>query len=193
MPILKREPDASPADVFGLSPEDFPWWVARVRSRLEKALARHLLPHGVPFYLPQSEQVVRRGNRSFTSYLPLFAGYVFFRGKREERIVALQSQVVSEILEVRDQDRLEGELIQLRRLQLSGASLVPLPSFAPGDPVVVTEGPFRGYEGVVVRDRGRSRLIVSISLLRKAVAVELGAFALAPAAARRPGSSAAVA
>ena len=193
MPILKREPDASPADVFGLSPEDFPWWVARVRSRQEKALARHLLPQGVPFYLPQSEQVVRRGNRSFTSYLPLFSGYVFFRGKREERIVALQSQVVSEILEVRDQDRLESELDQLRRLQLSGASLVPVPSFAPGDPVVVTEGPFRGYEGVVVRDKGRSRLIVSISLLRKAVAVELGVFALAPAAARRPGSSAAVA
>ncbi len=193
MAILKREPEFFPEGLFEFDTADHPWWVARVRSRHEKALARHLLPFGVPFYLPQSEQLVRRGNRTFTSYLPLFSGYVFFRGKREERIVALQSQVVSEVLAVRDQDRLEAELLQLRRLQLSGASLVPLRTFAPGESVVVTEGPFRGYEGVVVRDKGKSRLIVSISLLRKAVAVELRADALMSSAARRLGSSAAVA
>jgi len=193
MAILRREPEIFPEGLFEFPAADHPWWVARVRSRHEKALARHLLPFGVPFYLPQSEQTVRRGNRSFTSYLPLFSGYVFFRGRREERLVALQSQVVSEILEVRDQDRLEGELLQLRRLQLAGASLVPLRSFSPGECVVVTEGPFRGYEGIVVRDKGKSRLIVSISLLRKAVAVELSAGALMSSATRRLGSSAAVA
>ncbi|MGH9444075.1 MAG: transcription termination/antitermination protein NusG [Thermoanaerobaculia bacterium] len=193
MAILKREPEIFPEGLFDLETDASPWWVARVKSRHEKALARHLLPFEVPFYLPQSEQVVRRGNRSFTSYLPLFSGYVFFRGSRSERLVALQSQVVSEILEVRDQDRLEAELLQLRRLQLSGASLIPLRTFAPGEAVVVTDGPFRGYEGVVVRDKGRTRLIVSISLLRKAVAVELSAHALAPSAIRRSGSSAAVA
>lgn len=193
MAILKREPEFFPDGLFEFDKADHPWWVARVRSRHEKALARHLLPFGVPFYLPQSEQLVRRGNRTFTSYLPLFSGYVFFRGNREERIVALQSQVVSEVLAVRDQDRLEAELLQLRRLQLSGASLVPLRTFAPGEAVVVTEGPFRGYEGIVVRDKGKSRLIVSISLLRKAVAVEMRADALMSSSTRRLGSSAAVA
>ena len=179
MAILRHEPELFPEGLFELSAIDQPWWVARVRSRHEKALARHLLPHGVPFYLPQSERYVRRSGRSFTSYLPLFPGYVFFRGDRSSRLVALQSQVIHEILSVDDQARLSDELRQLRSLQEAGVPIVPVPSFFPGDGVLVTEGPFRGYSGIVLREKGHSRLIVSISFLRKAVAVELEAYALA--------------
>lgn len=191
MAILKREPELFPEGLFELEAADHPWWVARVRSRHEKVLARHLLPFGVPFYLPQSERRIRRGGRTFVSFLPLFPGYVFFRGGRQERIVALQSQVVTGILTVHDQAELVSELTQLRRLQETGASIFPVRAFAPGEAVVVTGGPFRGYAGVVLCDKGRSRLTVSISLLRKAVAVELSADALAVD--RRLGSRAAVA
>jgi hypothetical protein len=36
-----------------------PWWVAHVKSRQEKTLARHLQPLGIPYYLPQREQKIR--------------------------------------------------------------------------------------------------------------------------------------
>jgi hypothetical protein len=39
---------------------------------------------------------------------------------------------------------------------------------------------FAGYSGVVVREKGRDRLIVQISLLRTAVAVELDREILRP-------------
>ena len=191
MAILKREPELFPEGLFELPAADHPWWVARVRSRHEKVLARHLLPFDVPYYLPQSENRTRRANRSFVSHLPLFPGYLFFRGDRRARVIALQSQVVTDILTVHDQSLLAAELHQLRLLQQSGASILPVRSFFPGDGVLVTEGPFRGYSGVVLREKGYSRLIVSISFLRKAVAVEFEAFALA--ADRRLGSRAAVA
>jgi transcription antitermination factor NusG len=191
MAILKRGPEIFPEGLFELKAAEHPWWVARVRSRHEKLLARHLVPFGVPFYLPQTERRVRRGGRSFISFLPLFPGYVFFRGGRQERVVALQSQVVTGILTVHDQGRLGAELKQLRLLQESGASISPVRSFVAGEAVVVTDGPFRGYAGVILREKGRSRLMVSISLLRKAVVVEVGAEALA--ADRRLGSRAAVA
>jgi transcriptional antiterminator NusG len=180
MPILKREPDANPEEIFGLSSEDFPWWVAHVRSRQEKLLVRHLAPLGVPSFLPQHERRVHRAGRTFVSYLPLFPGYVFLRGRREERVRALRSQLLVQVIEVPDQELLAFELAQIRRLQEAGASLSPCSFLAPGDVVRVTEGPFEGYKGVVVQEKGTMRLVVSVSLLRKAVAVEFDREVLAP-------------
>jgi transcription antitermination factor NusG len=172
MPLLKWTSDLFPSELFGLSPRDFPWWVAHVRSRQEKALSRHLLPLEVPFYLPQREKRVRRAGRTFVSYHPLFPGYLFFRGSAAERSTALRSNLIVKVLEVRDQDLLASELLQIRQLQEAGASLVPYSDVVPGDAVRVTDGPFRGYLGVVTRIQGRTRLLVSISMLRQAVAVE---------------------
>src|SRR5581483_11317320 len=107
-----------------------PWWVAHVKSRQEKLLARHLREHGVAVYLPQMEKKTRRAGRTLISYLPLFSGYVFFRGERDARLVALKSNVVVNLLEPADQDEISAELKQLRDLQLSDAELVPHPFVA---------------------------------------------------------------
>jgi transcription antitermination factor NusG len=53
-----------------------------------------------------------------------------------------------------------------------------------GDVVRVAEGPFRGYTGTVVRDLGRLRLIVTVSMLRQSVAVEFDREKLGLASAR---------
>jgi len=47
MPLLKRELDLFPEGLFDLPVESHPWWVAHVKSRQEKALARHLQPLGI--------------------------------------------------------------------------------------------------------------------------------------------------
>ncbi|HZF08577.1 MAG TPA: transcription termination/antitermination NusG family protein [Thermoanaerobaculia bacterium] len=159
-----------------------PWRVAYVRSRQEKELARHLLQHRVPFYLPLAEKRVRRAGRQFVSHLPLFPGYVFFRGAAGERRTAVESDRVVSILEVADQPLLAAELASLWRLQESGAPLVPVPYLGPGDAVKVTEGPFRGFSGTVLREKGRTRLVVSVTFLRQSVAAEIEREALAPLA-----------
>ncbi len=173
MPLLKKELDVFPPTLFELGPEGFPWWVAHVRSRQEKALARYLRPIGVPFYLPQREHRVRRASRSFASFLPLFPGYLFFRGTAADRVAALRSNLIVRILDVFDQDLLGAELSQLNALQSSGALLTPCAPLEPGDAVRIVDGPFQGYTGVVVRGADRPRLVVAISVLRKAVEVEL--------------------
>src|SRR5262249_43976865 len=135
MPILKPSLEVFPSGLFDIPPTDLPWWVAHVRSRQEKALARHLLPLEIPFYLPQWERTIRRSGRTFVSYLPLFPGYVFFRGTPTERIAALRSNLIVRVLEVTDQRALGSELLQVRSLQEAGAELIPYVEFVPGDPV----------------------------------------------------------
>jgi len=185
VPILKSEVALSPPDLFDLP--DLPWRVAYVRSRQEKELARLLLRQDVPFYLPLQEKQAQRAGRRFVSFLPLFPGYLFFRGPRvppepaTARPPVRWDELVVSVLEVPDQPRLAGELRTLWRLQESGAALVACPYVGPGDAVEVIDGPFRGLSGTVLRAKGRSRLIVSVSLLRQSVAAELGREVLAPA------------
>ena len=180
MPLLKREKEIFPPGLFDLPEPDFPWWVAHTRSRQEKALARYLEPLGVPFYLPQGEQRKRRAGRNFVSYLPLFPSYLFFRGSKEHRYAAWRSNLLVRILDVADQVLLTQELTQLHALQQLGASVAAYPPLSPGDAVRIVEGPFKGYTGVVLREQARLRLVVSISVLRKAVAVEFERDVLAP-------------
>ncbi len=172
MPLLKRGAEIFPQSLFELSETEFPWCVAHVRSRQEKVLARHVAPLEVPFYLPLHENGRCRGGRRFVSHLPLFPGYLFFRGSASQRIAVLESNVVVRLLEVPDQQLLTHELRELRALQEAGATLTPHIPIAPGSTVRVVEGPFSGYTGKVLREQSRLRLIVSISMLRQAVAVE---------------------
>ena len=173
MPLLRLEKDHSPPDLFRLAVGDFPWLVAHTRSRTEKALARYLDGAGVPFYLPLGERRIRRSGRTFVSYLPFFPGYVFMRGGPECRTTALRSGVIVRLLGVQDQDLLDRELRQIRSLQEGGAPLVAHPYLGPGDAVRIREGPFRDHFGVVVRGKGATRLVVSVSMLRRSVSVEL--------------------
>jgi transcription antitermination factor NusG len=173
VPLLERGPEVSPSGLFDLSPADFPWTVAHTRSRQEKSLARHLEPLGVGFYLPQLEKRVRRSGRQFISHLPLFPGYVFLRAEAAARSEVFRSGFVVRLLEVRDQDLLHEELRQLRRLQETGAAMVPFAPLLRGNLVTVEDGPFRGCRGRVVREQSGWRLVVSISILRQNVAVEI--------------------
>ena len=129
-----------------------------------------------PFLPPARGTTGASGGRSFASYIPFFPGYVFLRGNTQ----VLRDNLVVRLLDVPDQALLDVELGQLRDLQKAGAPLIPFPWLGPGDAVRIQEGPFRGYLGVVVREKGTQRLVVSVSMLRRSVAVELERESLAP-------------
>lgn len=173
MPILRKESEIFPADLFSLTLEEAPWEVVHVRSRQEKMLARVLSNRNQPFYLPQVEKRVQRSGRTFKSFLPLFTGYVFLRRTAETRPVLWSSGVVTRVIPVEDQRLLDEELRQIRSLQEAGATLTPQPEFTPGDRVRITEGVFAGYIGTLVKERDAVSLVVSISSLNKAVLAEL--------------------
>ncbi len=172
MPILPKESDFYPDGLFELPTATAPWEIAHLRSRQEKSVARLLLEGGKPFYLPQIEKKKKSSGRTFVSHLPLFPGYIFLRRVEGLREVLWRTSAVANMLEVPDQDQLTAELLQIRQLQASGAVLTPIDQLAPGDTVRIKEGSFSGYTGVVLKERGSLRLIVSVSILRKSVAVE---------------------
>jgi transcription antitermination factor NusG len=171
MPILRKESEIFPPDLFSL-PADAPWEIVHVRSRQEKAVARLLTERRQPFYLPQVEKKIRRTGRTFTSFFPLFGGYLFIRRTDETRQTLWSTNAVVRVIPVGDQELLDGELRQIRALQEAGAILMVRPEIAAGDAVRIADGVFHGYTGTVVRELDATRLVVSITALNKSVTAE---------------------
>ena len=175
MPLLKRESDIFPEQLFDRSIEESPWWVAHLRSRHEKMAAREARLLGIASFLPQYEKSIRRQNRTRTAFIPLFSGYLFFRGDLGARAEMVMTNLCVRILEVKDQAGLDSDLRQIRHLQLAGVPIVshPAPEFKEGNTVRIIDGPFRDITGQIVKERGETRLVVSVRFINRFVSVEL--------------------
>ena len=181
MPILKEEPSIFPETLLDAAPAaDRRWFAIYTKARQEKSLARELLKYRIPFYLPLVKKTnVARGRRR-TSLMPLFGGYVFLYGSEEERVRSLTTNRISRVLAVEDPDQLVFDLRQLRQMIVANVPLTVESRLSPGQWVRVRKGPFGGLEGVVLKRRGRSRLLVSINFLQKGASVEIEDFLLEP-------------
>jgi transcription antitermination factor NusG len=178
MPILTAETDVFPLDLFEdqdlLASRERRWWVLYTKSRHEKELMRRLRVLEVPFYGPTVERRSRTpGGRMLRSYLPLFPNYVFMFGDATERYSALTTNCVSRDLPVAAGDELEGDLRQLRRLILTGVTLVAERYLEAGVRVRVRTGPLEGLEGTVLQRRGDTRLLVAVRFLQQGASVQL--------------------
>ena len=184
MPILNAEPSVFPdgllTDPAVLDDRPGRWWAVYTRAKAEKSLARHLNVREVPFFLPLRRQTWRNNGRLFTSLLPLFPGYVFMHGNEEDRVSALESNVISRILDVPDQVRLWKDLRQVERMLGSDVEVDRSDVLMLGHPVRIIAGAFEGLQGVLLRRGSQMRLVIEVSFLRQAVSVEVERWMVEP-------------
>jgi len=141
------------------------WWVAHTRSRNEKSLAHDLINKNISYFLPMSWKMRRRKGRKMRSLLPLFSGYLFFCGDENQRVELLRTNRVANVIEVKDQQRLLDELLQVERVLQVGAPLAPHRYIKAGQHCRVTEGPLADLRGIVVRTKAATRLVLQIDML----------------------------
>jgi len=107
--------------------------------------------------------------------LPLFPGYVFCRFDARQRLPILQTPGVFRI--VASAGILapveESEIEAVRQVADSELFAEPWPQLRTGQRVWIHDGPLRDVEGVLVEIKGRCRLVVNVTLLQRAVAVEI--------------------
>jgi len=68
------------------------------------------------------------------------------------------------------------EIEAIRRVAQSGAHVEPHPFLKCGDRMRVKYGPLIGIQGILVQKKNAYRLVLSVEMLGKAVAVEIDAF-----------------
>jgi transcription antitermination factor NusG len=188
VPLLPLEPFCFPENLLvGANPyqaqeAEGRWWVLHTRPRSEKALARKFMAGSVPFFLPLYHKRWRSGGQRFSSYLPLFPGYVFLFGDRDHRLSALETNLVANVLPVSDfdQDQVFDDLGRVYGLMTSGSTLTPEARLKAGIKVEITGGPFTGMEGTILRQGSNLRFVVEVRFLHQGVSVELESWMIQP-------------
>jgi transcription antitermination factor NusG len=169
------------ADFAALASE-YPWYAIRVKSRQERAVAASLAGKGYEEFLPLYRAERRWADRVKNLDLPLFDGYVFARFDFERRLPVLKIPGVVQIAGVGNQPAAvaEEEMAAIQAVARSGFPAAPWPFLEAGRSVRVERGPLEGVEGVLVSVRNRDRIVVSVSLLQRAISVEVDRHSIRP-------------
>ena len=161
------------------------WYLIHTKIRQEQCALQNLERQGYECYLPQiqAEKKMRRGTLAL-HVEPLFPRYLFIRlgqGLAAQSWAPIRSTTgVSRLVTFGNVPaKIDDGLVELIRAQTGGANAVR-PQFEPGQPILITQGPFAGLEAVYQMSDGESRVMVLLSILSKNVKL-----ALAPGSIRR--------
>jgi transcription termination/antitermination protein NusG len=151
------------------------WYAAYTRAQHEKSVAAELGMREVEHFLPLYSCVRRWKDRRVTLESPLFPGYVFVRLALRERLRVLQVPSVVRLVGFSGQPAaLPDSEMEIMRSGLSqGSRAEPHPFLTVGRQVRIVGGPFAGLEGVLRRKKSGTRVIVSLGLIQRSVAVDV--------------------
>jgi transcription termination/antitermination protein NusG len=160
----------------GLGGSAASWYAVYTSPRHEKKVAAYLdareIEHYVPLYsLPRrwkdgSRVIIRE---------PLFPNYVFVHIPLLLRVRVLSVPGVLWIVGSRGPEPLADDEMEILRSGLQGRRCEPHPFLTVGERVRVCRGPLSGAIGIVTRIKNELRLVISMELLMRSVAVEVDA------------------
>ena len=158
------------------------WYALQVRSRKEGYVASQIQGLGFECLLPTYKCVRKWSDRVRELEQPLFPGYLFCRFDFQHRRPVVTTPGVLQIVGFgRRAIPVPDEEIQALQLALtSGVPKQPWPYLEIGQRVRVIYGTLTGLEGILVNVKGNDRVVLSVSLLQRSVAMEVEASWLAP-------------
>ena len=152
-----------------------PWFALRIWSQKEKLVAAALESKGYEHFLPLYRSRRRWSDRVKEFELPLFPGYLFCRFDLNNRLPILVTPGVMLIVGI---GKIpvpvdERELAAIQSIVGSGLKTEPWPYLHVGQKVRIERGSLEGVEGILVALKKPQRLVVSVTILQRSVAVEI--------------------
>jgi transcription antitermination factor NusG len=156
------------------------WYAAYTSAKHEKRVAEQLTRRSVEHLLPLYQTVRRWKDRRVQLQLPLFPGYVFVRLALRDRLQVLQVPGVANLVGFSGTPTAlpQEEIDALRTSLLIGVRAEPHPYLTVGRRVRIKSGPLVGMEGILIGKKNQARLVISLDLIRRSVAVEVSALEL---------------
>jgi len=158
------------------------WFALQTLSRHEKVVRKQLQLRNVEHFLPTIKRLSQWSDRRKEIETPLFAGYCFAKFSLKERLPVLQSQGVVRVVGSagRPEPIPDEEIESLKILVRNSSTYLCCPYLKEGMLVRVMTGPLEGVTGRLIREARQSRLVLSISHIQRAVAIEIDAADVVP-------------
>ncbi len=151
------------------------WFALQVRTRWESSTALLLSGKGYKTLLPTYRARKRWSGKLREVKAPLFPGYVFCEFDALKRLPIL---VTPGVIAVVGRGRIplpvdDGEIAAIERVVSSGLHAEPWPYLELGQKIRIESDALMGLEGILINFKGNHRIVVSVSLLRRSVALEI--------------------
>jgi transcription antitermination factor NusG len=160
-------------NISSLEPQK--WFAIRVKSQREKSVAAAIGSKGFEEFLPLYESRRRWSDRLKSRELPLFPGYVFCHIDPNGRLPILTIPSVLHFVGIGKTPAPidESEIAAVQSAVRSGLRVEPSDYLEVGQCVRLEDGPLAGLEGILTEVRKQFRVVVSLTLLKRSVAVEI--------------------
>src|SRR5277367_5119749 len=157
------------------APDGQQWFALQVRTRWEGSTAVLLSGKGYQTFLPTYKTRKRWKGKVCEVHSALFPGYVFCQFDAQKRLPVL---VTPGVISVVGQGRIpmpvdDGEIAAIQMVVSSGLQAEPWPYLEIGQKIRIQQDSLHGLEGILINFKGNHRIVVSVSLLRRSVALEI--------------------
>lgn len=160
------------------------WFALYTLPRHEKQVSKQLEQRFVECFLPLYG-TVRRWKTGLTRVsLPLFPGYVFVHvADIERRKIFGLSSVLNIVGNRSGPISLPSEEIERLRVAVASGLAEPHPYLKVGSRVRIMHGPLTGTEGILKRKHGSLKVVLSVEMIMKSVAVTVNSSDVEPCSA----------
>ncbi len=152
-----------------------PWFALQVWTRKERLVSTHLEGQGYECFLPLYKSRRQWSDRAKELDQPLFPGYLFCRFDFQNRRPLVITPGIIRVVGMGERPMpIEDREIEAIQLALaSGLPSRPWPYLEVGERVRVNYGSLTGLEGFLTSFKGTHRVVLSVSLLQRSVAMEV--------------------
>ncbi len=167
------------------------WYAAYTAPRHEKYVTQQMDRRRIHCFLPLYRSVRRWKDRRMQLELPLFPGYVFVHMALRDRLQVLQLPGVVQLVSFSGKPAAlpDAEIEALRNGLAGNFCAEPHPYLTVGRRVRVRTGSVAGLEGILLRRKQKFRVVLSIQLIQRSVAIEVDEADIEPAPHMRTGSA----
>ena len=153
------------------------WYAVSTRSRHEKSAATMLTSLGVCHYLPLVREIHRWSDRKKAVRVPLFPGYLFVNivNSSEARLHILRIPGVTTLVANGNGPAAipDAEIENIRAVLLQDIECASYPYHETGDRVRIIRGALAGMEGRFLRSGADSKLVISVEMIQRSVAISV--------------------
>lgn len=155
--------------------EPLRWYAIQTRHRHEKKVAEQLAGQAVESFLPLHRKRNKWRNGVVADVaVPLFPGYLFARSARHQRVRLLQIPgVLGMVSSSSHPTAIEDEEMSALRAMVEKYQAEPHPFLKVGDVVRIIAGPLAGMTGILLRRKHDVRVVLSLDIILRSVAVEI--------------------
>ena len=151
------------------------WFALQVKTRHERVTAEYLMSKGYEAFAPLAIEPKGGYGGIPGPNSPLFPGYVFSKFDPRFRLPILTTPKVRCIVGYGHSPAPinVSEIEAIRDVTYLKLVAKPCPYLTEGARVRITRGPLKGVQGILVQFRSSYRVVLSVSLIRQSIRIEM--------------------